>query len=54
MVCTIGSRTRKINKVRSVVGLVIQGSGSLVEVNNLELSRFPCPGVGTCHTSLGL
>ena len=31
-------------KMRSVVGLVILVSGSLVQVDILELSRFPCPG----------
>ena len=40
--------------MRSVVGLVMQASGGLVEVDILELSRFPCPGVGLCHTSIGL
>ena len=32
---------------RSVTGLVIQASGSLVEVDITELSKFPCPGVGS-------
>ena len=34
--------------------LVIQTSGSLVEVDILKLSRFPCLGVCICHTSIGL
>ena len=37
-----------------MASLVMQVSGSLVEVDILELSRFPCPGVGICHTSIGL
>ena len=32
--------------VISVAGLVLQASGNLVEVDILELSRFPCRGVG--------
>ena len=40
--------------VRSVAGLVKQASGNLLEVDILELSRFPCCGVGICHTSIGL
>ena len=32
----------------------MQVSGSLVEVDILELLRFPCPGVGICHASIGL
>ena len=35
-------------------GLVIQASGSIVEVDILELSMFPCLGVGICHTSIQL
>ena len=41
-------------KVRSVAGLVIPVSGSLVEVDILELLTFPCHVVGICHTSIGL
>ena len=41
-------------EVRSVAGLVMQASGNLVEVDILELSRFPCRGVGICQTSIGL
>ena len=41
--------------VRSVAGLVMQASaGNLVEVDILEWSRFPCHGVGICHTSMRL
>ena len=29
-----------------MAGLVMQASGNLVEVDTLELSRFPCCGVG--------
>ena len=29
-------------------------SGSLVEVDILELSRFPCPGIVICHTRIRL
>ena len=32
----------------------MQASGRLVDVDILELSRFPCHGVGICHTSIGL
>ena len=38
--------------VRSVADLVMQASGNLVEVDILELSRFPCHGVGICHTCI--
>ena len=38
----------------SVAGLVMQACGNLVEVDILELSRFPCHGVGIFHTSIGL
>ena len=41
-------------RVISVAGLVMQASGNLVEVDILDLSRFPCRGVGICHTSIGL
>ena len=37
-----------------MAGLVMQVSGNLVEVDILELSKFPCRGVGICHTSIGL
>ena len=37
-----------------VVGLVMQVSRNQVEVVILEQSRFPCHGVGICHTSIGL
>ena len=40
--------------VRSVVGLVMQASDNLVEVDFLELSRFSCRKVGICHASNGL
>ena len=40
--------------VGSVAGLVILASGRLVQVDILKLSEFPWPGVGTCHTSIGL
>ena len=39
--------------VASVAGLVISASGCLFEVDILELSRFPWPGVGICRTSIG-
>ena len=32
----------------------MQASGNLVELDILELSRFPCCVVGICHTSIGL
>ena len=32
----------------------MQVSGNLVEVDILELSRFPCRSVGICHTKIGL
>ena len=32
----------------------MQVSGNLVEVDILELSKFPCCGVDICHTSIGL
>ena len=32
----------------------MQASGNLVEVDILELSRFPCRGVGICLPSIGL
>ena len=32
----------------------MQASGNLVEVDILELSEFPWPGVGIFHTSMGL
>ena len=32
----------------------MQASGNLVEADILELSRFPCHGVGICRTSIGL
>ena len=38
----------------TVVVLVIEVCGILVEVHILELSRLTCPGVGICHTSIGL
>ena len=41
-------------EVRSVVGLVMQASGKLVEVDILELSRFPCCGVDIFYTSIVL
>ena len=31
----------------------IPASGRLVDVDILELSEFPRPGVGICHTSMG-
>ena len=37
-----------------MVGLVIQASGRLVDVDILELSEFPRPGVGAYNTSMGL
>ena len=40
--------------MRSVTGLVMQASGNLVEVDILELSEFPWPGVGIFHASMGL
>ena len=43
-----------ILEVRSVACLLLQASGSLFEVNILELSEFPRPGVGILHTSKGL
>ena len=43
-----------ILKVRSVAGLVLQVSGSLVEVDILELSESPWPSVGIFHMSMGL
>ena len=33
---------------------LIPKCGRLVDVDILELSEFPWPGVGTCHTSMGL
>ena len=30
----------------------MQASANLVEVDILELSRFPCRGVGICYTSI--
>ena len=39
--------------MRSVAGLVIQASGSLVESDILEMLRFPCSGVGICHPKYG-
>ena len=38
--------------MRSVAGVVMQVSGNLVEVDILELSRFPCRGVGICQISI--
>ena len=35
-------------------GLVIPAFGRLVEVDILGLLRFPCPGVGICHTIIRL
>ena len=32
----------------------MQACGNLVEVDILELSRFPCHGVGIFHTSIRL
>ena len=32
----------------------MQASGNLVEVDILELSESPWPGVVICHTSMGL
>ena len=32
----------------------MQASGSLVELDIMELPRFPCLVVGICHTSIGL
>ena len=32
----------------------MQASGNLVEVDILELLRFPCRGAGISHTSIGL
>ena len=46
--------TRYIIKMRSTVGLVIQVSGSLVEVDVMELLRIPCPGAGIYHASMEL
>ena len=37
-----------------MAGLVMPASGSLVEVDILDVSKFPCPGVGICHTSIVL
>ena len=38
-------------RARSVVGLAMQVSGNVVEVDILELSESPRPGVGIYHTS---
>ena len=38
----------------SMAGLVMQAYGILVEVDILELSESPWPGVGIFHTSMGL
>ena len=43
---------RIVVKVRSEAGLVMQESGNLVEVDILELSRFPCRGVDIFCTSI--
>ena len=43
-----------ILEVRSVAGLLLQASGSLFEVDSLELSMSPRPGAGISHTSKGL
>ena len=37
-----------------MAGLVMQMSGNLVEVDILELSRFPCQGFDIFCTSIGL
>ena len=36
-----------------MTGLVMQACGNLVEVDILELSRFPSRSVGICLTSIG-
>ena len=36
------------------MGLVMQASGSLVEVPILEVSVSQCPGIGNFPTSLGM
>ena len=41
------------SSVRSVVGLVMQASGSLVDMDIMELSESPWPGVGVFHTGAG-
>ena len=40
--------------VRSVADFVMQASGNLVEVDILELSRFPCRGVDIFCTIIRL
>ena len=40
--------------LKSVAELAIQVSGRLVAVDILELSQFPCPGVGISHSSMRL
>ena len=35
-------------------GLVMPATDSLVEVDMLKRLRFPCHGVGICHTSTAL
>ena len=42
------------HSVRSVAGLVMEASGSLVDVDILELPESPCSGVCICCTSMGL
>ena len=43
-----------ILEVISVAGFLLQTSGSLFEVDILELSESPRPGVGIFYTSKGL
>ena len=37
-----------------MVGIAMQASDRLVEVDVLELSESPWPGVGICHTNMAL
>ena len=48
------TKSEHILQVKSVAGLVMQASGNQNEVDILELSMFPCHGVGICHTSIGM
>ena len=41
-------------EMRFVADLVTQASGKLFEVDSLELSEPPWPGVAIFHTSMGL
>ena len=44
----------RIKRCRSVAGLVIQASGSLVDVDIPELSESPWPGIDIFGTSMEL